>query len=203
MTGGPQLTSNNLLAARKLLFTVTSLLDERGIRYHLEGGTLLGIVRDQDLLPWDHDVDISIPVEQAEQLLKLRWTLLLMGYKMSVRKSQVDAGPIRKHQYSVIKIKPLAGYLKYWLVPPEKKNFVVLDIFMKTSDATHTYWQAKDKVMRVERRYYHTHETVDYLGHAMKVPNDYRGYLTEKYGDWSIPVREWDCGENELTIVKN
>ena len=51
----------NIVAARKMLISVAELLDKNSILYHLEGGTLLGIVRDKDLLPWDNDIDISIP----------------------------------------------------------------------------------------------------------------------------------------------
>jgi lipopolysaccharide cholinephosphotransferase len=201
-SGKPNLTNRNLSKARKALFKIASLLDKKVIPYHLEGGTLLGIVRDRDLLPWDYDVDISIPSEYAVRLLKLRLTLFFMGYKISVRRSQKDIGPIKKGDYSIFKIKPTLGYFLYWFIPDYNKRFIVTDIFIKTKDETHTYWQAKEKVMRVENKYYESFETVTYHGHTLKVPNHYRDYLTEKYGDWSVPVKEWDCGENELTIVK-
>lgn len=198
----PSLTNKNFLHAKKALFVVTDLLDKHSIPYHLEGGTLLGIVRDGDLLPWDYDVDISIPFEHAYKIPKLKWAMLLKGFKISIRKSLIDAGPIKKGQYSIFKIKPLLAYVIYWFVPGYNSQFIVLDIFTKTKDETHTYWQAKEKVMRVENKYYQSFETVTYQNHSLKVPNLYKDYLTEKYGDWSVPVKEWDCGKNELTIVK-
>jgi lipopolysaccharide cholinephosphotransferase len=201
MANKPSLTSANLSKARKVLFTVTSLLDANNIPYHLEGGTLLGIVRDQELLPWDDDVDISVPFEYAQKILKLKWQLLLKGYRLSTRKSKKDVGPIKTGHYSLFKVKPLVGYYFRWFVPGS--DLVVLDLFVKAKDNTHTYWQAKEKVMRVENKFYKSFETVNYLGQALKVPNQYREYLTEKYGDWSVPVKEWNCGENELTIVRS
>ena len=48
-----------------MLFYSTDFLTKHGIKYFLEGGTLLGIVRDGDLLPWDHEVDISIDYSDA------------------------------------------------------------------------------------------------------------------------------------------
>jgi lipopolysaccharide cholinephosphotransferase len=39
-------------------------------------------------------------------------------------------------------------------------------------------------------------------GVHLKVPHQYKDYLTKKYGDWSVPVKEWDCAVNELTIVR-
>lgn len=197
----PSLTKKNLLRARRVLIVVTDLLKENNIPYHLEGGALLGIVRDKDLLPWDNDVDISIPLEYAEAVLKLRTILFWKGYKISIRKSVKDVGPIKKGQYSIFKVKPLLGYVLYWFLPNYNKQFIVMDIFTKTKDNTHSYWQAKEKVMRVENKYYESFETIEYRGHLLRAPNHYRDYLTQKYGDWSIPVKDWDCGENELTIV--
>jgi phosphorylcholine metabolism protein LicD len=198
----PLLTKNNLEQARKMLFDVTALLDLKNIPYHLEGGTLLGIVRDKDLLPWDDDVDISVPYEHLPSLMKLKFTFLLKGYKVSTRRSQTDVGPIRKGDYYVFKLKPLMSHLITLFVKGYKKNFVVLDIFLKRDDGIYTYWEAKGKVMRVESKYYQSHQTVAYRDIQLRAPNYYRDYLTQKYGDWSVPVKEWDCGENELTIVK-
>lgn len=197
-TKEPYLIQRHLSSARRILFTVTSFLDKRNIPYHLEGGALLGIVRDHDLLPWDNDVDISIPNEYAASILSLKFPLLLKGYRISIRKSTVDLGPIKKGQYSIFKIKPIFAYYLRWILP--RHESIVMDIFVKTKDDTHTYWQAVNKVMRVENKYYSSCETIEYKGHSLKAPNLYREYLTQKYGDWSVPVKEWDCSEHELTI---
>lgn len=194
------LTKRNLSSAREILFTVTSMLDKNNILYHLEGGTLLGLVRDRDLLPWDDDVDISIPEKYSLDFLKLKLDLLKKGYKISVRRSNIEVGPIKKSQYSVFKVKPIMGYFLSWFKPRGNKHLVVLDIFIKVNDATHTYWQAKEKVMRVDNKYYRSYETVQYMERELKVPNEVESYLTEKYGDWRTPVKEWNCGINELTI---
>ena len=48
----PQLSKKNLQRAKKILFDVVDLLEGQNIGYHLEGGTLLGMVRDNGILPW-------------------------------------------------------------------------------------------------------------------------------------------------------
>src|SRR5688572_5093981 len=100
------LTKRNLSRARRILLEVTSLLDKNNIVYHLEGGTLLGLVRDGELLPWDNDVDISIPEKYAEKFSMLKSDLFRLGYKMSTRRSTIESGPIQKNQFSVFKVKP-------------------------------------------------------------------------------------------------
>ena len=53
----------------KILKDVTSLFDEMGIRYYMQGGTMLGSIRHKGFIPWDDDVDIAIPREQYDKML--------------------------------------------------------------------------------------------------------------------------------------
>lgn len=45
--------------AKEILFKMKDLLDEKGIKFWLMYGTLLGAVRDKDFIPYDFDVDIQ------------------------------------------------------------------------------------------------------------------------------------------------
>jgi len=186
-----------------MLFDVVNLFEKKKIIYHLEGGTLLGIVRDNDLLPWDHDVDISIPYNEIEKFLKVKKELYKKGYKISTRRSKSSMPPFNHGDYILFKVKRLIPSIVKLFFPWYKKNYIVLDIFIKKDDGLNCYWQAQNKLMRVENKFYATFETVNYLGINIKVPNLYRDYLTKKYGDWSIPIKEWECGKDEGTIVNN
>ncbi len=44
----------------EVLFKTINILNDAGIIYWIDGGTLLGIMRDNNLLPWDYDIDFSV-----------------------------------------------------------------------------------------------------------------------------------------------
>lgn len=203
MSNLPQLTNKNLIRARKILFDVIDFLEDQKIEYHLEGGTLLGIVRDGDLLPWDHDIDVSIMDVDAEKFAAKKKHLEKKGYRITFKKMHDNIGGLKKNQYRVFKVKKFWPSIFKMFFPFINKYLVVADIFVKANDEKYTYWQAMEKILRVDKKYYSSFETIEYLNRNLKVPNDYKGYLTEKYGDWSVPVKEWDCKKDEKTIIKN
>ncbi|MCY1516447.1 LicD family protein [compost metagenome] len=58
--------------AGDLIAYLTKLADERGITLYLDYGTLLGMTRENDIIEWDDDIDLSInqnDVEPFRQLL--------------------------------------------------------------------------------------------------------------------------------------
>ena len=52
---------------------VVRILTENNINYWVFHGTLLGIIRDDELLPWDHDIDFAIWNDEytKEEILKI------------------------------------------------------------------------------------------------------------------------------------
>ena len=39
---------------------IINILNKNKIKYWICHGTLLGIIRDNQLIPWDHDIDIAV-----------------------------------------------------------------------------------------------------------------------------------------------
>ncbi|NXH15005.1 FKRP protein, partial [Bucco capensis] len=59
-----------LLALRATARHVAAQLEAAGVRYWLEGGSLLGAARLGDIIPWDYDVDFGI---YRDDVRKCRW----------------------------------------------------------------------------------------------------------------------------------
>ena len=67
-----ELTINEIQAqALKVLKHVATFCEEKGLRYSIAYGTLIGAVRHHGFIPWDDDIDIIMPRGDYEQFVKL------------------------------------------------------------------------------------------------------------------------------------
>ncbi len=55
----------------KMLAIMDRIFNENGIKYWIDGGTLLGAVRHKGIIPWDNDADLEIFVRDKEKVFKL------------------------------------------------------------------------------------------------------------------------------------
>ena len=56
--------------AFRLLSRIDNFCSDRGIRYSIAGGTLLGAVRHRGFIPWDDDVDVMMPRPDFERFCR-------------------------------------------------------------------------------------------------------------------------------------
>ena len=59
-----------------MLIEFDAICKKHQLRYWLDSGTLLGAVRHQGFIPWDDDIDLSMPVEDYNQFLSIAQTEL-------------------------------------------------------------------------------------------------------------------------------
>lgn len=177
-----------------LLIKVTKKLDLCNIPYHLEGGTLLGIVRDNKILPWDDDLDISVPFQYEQQVKKAMRFLMLDGWRIDSRKYyKFENFPYQGAR--VLKFRDRSRGLF-------NMGHCYLDIFFKYQDDEFAYWQAYKNLLRIDAKYYDGYDEISFMGHTFKAPKNHKQYLTDKFGDWSIPIKDWDSSVDEKTIIK-
>ena len=195
MAGKKKLTGKNLINSMKMLQKVTQIMEKNGIPYWLEGGTLLGIVREKRLLPWDNDMDISLIKDNEKKLLSILFKIFLCGYIVRVKKYKFDVEPFEKGEVRIVKIRNR----KFLFI----KGDATLDIFFKRKNDNEYFWTVgvkKPVLKSVPKNFYEELTTFDFNGKPYSVPKDYDGYLTYRYGDWKIPVKKWNFKKDDRAI---
>lgn len=66
----------------QMLYDIDKILTINNVIYYIDGGTLLGAVRNNGIIPWDDDGDICIFKHDENKFLNLKLQFLNMGYKI-------------------------------------------------------------------------------------------------------------------------
>ena len=193
MAGSKKLEGKHLQDALKLLNTIGDILDEIGIRYSLDAGTLLGVMRENRLLPWDTDMDLTISAEYVNKIPALIKKIRKAGYITRLRKTAHNISCITKGSPRLIKI-----YTKRWGFFKDER---VMDIFIKYKQDGFYYWavDAKQHILQSCPQ-----DVLDELiphefnHHRHWIPKAWDAYLQRHYGDWRVVRKEWDWHKDDL-----
>ncbi|WP_181938141.1 MULTISPECIES: LicD family protein [unclassified Arenibacter] len=177
-----------------MLKNIAAILDQCKIDYWLEGGTLLGIIRENRLLPWDNDIDISINHDQLDKLDSLYSGLKKAGYRVRTRRFGNTNNYFTKGAVRMIKIreKRFFGLMK---------GSVCLDIFIKYQFKEDSYWEINHITKSVPSKFYLTFKDIKFNDFDYKIPALTDEYLTYRYGDWQKQVKNWNTFKDDNAIT--
>jgi len=187
------LEGKNKVIAERMLERVAKIFNKCNIEYWLEGGTLLGIHRENRLLPWDDDIDISIMLDQSSKLPQLYNELKKAKFRIRLRHFKKDDNPFTSGNIRMIKIREnrFFGLLK---------GPVCLDIFIKYPYEDNAYWEIANKKKRVPFKFYQSFKTITFNGFNYSIPEFTDEYLTFRYGKWLTPVKDWDTANDDKAL---
>jgi len=195
MAGKYTLEGKNGIIALKMLEDVSRVLKKNDVEFWLESGTLLGIVREKRLLPWDNDVDIAIKEESKDKLLFSLKEIASLGYRVRVRKFKINSDPFKLNLPRTIKIKNR----KFFFF----KGEVNLDIYIKYKKDKKYYYQCGTTKKATNAAYYDTLDEIEFNSNIYKIPNNHEAYLTSKYGEWRVTDKNWSPFIDDNAIVSN
>lgn len=114
----------------KILNEVDRICRKHNIKYFMDGGTLIGAVRHKGSIPWDDDVDISMPRKEFERFMKVVGDELTEDFAI-IEPSDYGENSffdfITHVAYKKSTVKPIEGEMEFY---NNKLNCIVLDIFV-------------------------------------------------------------------------
>ncbi|XP_041733340.1 fukutin-related protein-like [Coregonus clupeaformis] len=160
-----------LRALRETTKYVINILESSGVRYWLEGGSLLGAARHQDIIPWDYDVDLGIYLEDVPNCdyLKNLDSGSLVDSNGYVWERAVE-GDFYRVQYSE------ANHLHVDLWPFYLRNGVM------TKDT----WMEHKQDVEFPEHFLQPLVPMPFAGVTAYGPNNHRAFLELKFGEGVI-----------------
>ncbi len=187
--------------AHELLRSSCEILEDLGIHYWLDFGTLLGFIRDNKLIDWDHDMDLSIRYdsdEQMEQMIRA----LAKRYPVRVLKPSLRSDTWKLGNYRTIKV----YCKKYGFI----KTKFYLDLFTQYrgrygNNGADTYRAIVcGNNSEIPASFVDELDTFLFQGHEYKIPNHTEDFLALRYGDdWRTPKKEWYPPLDDRSMVQN
>ena len=180
---------NHYRMKKMLLFTIDQL-QKNNIPFWFDAGTLLGIYRDGDLIPWDYDADIGIPAEYACKVAELRYKFFP---RYIIRKRPINnrwvPGDTR-----VVKVKAVWEKL-------QQVNFHI-DLFCVYKVHDKYRWVDSGVLKQVDSKYFDTKEYIEWEGRKIPIPAHTAEYLSLRYGDWRVPSKSYIAGLHDGAIAE-
>ena len=136
-------------------------LDKIGINWGPAFGTLIGIIRNDDYLPWSPHFDVYILKEDEERFKDVLWSLIDAGFEL-----------VRHERRGLYYLEKGGEYFKI---------FVLHKI---STDVRHT-----GGTDFIHEKYLQNTTKWVFKGISLNVPSDVDEYLTFQYGNWIDPVQ--------------
>ncbi len=162
-------------AAERVLKEIKQILDKLGITFFLRKGTCLGAVRDNELIPWDDDLDIGS----------------MIGYNGLTEKSVDRVIAALKDSGYIVKV----GHLDYAISVTALKSSIRADWMVhRIIDDSTFHWPG----VRIPARLFTDTVEIDFIGEKFRVPNPAEEYLRFMYGpEWKVPKKA-GCYEKDV-----
>lgn len=157
-----------LSGLRQTAHHVFAHLEEAGVRYWLEGGSLLGAMRAGDILPWDYDVDIGMfreDIDRCPWLVRARTQPVVDNDGFVWEKAA--EGDFFRVQFSRV------NHLHVDIFPFYQRNGTM------TKD---TWFPSHKQDREFPEHFLHPMASIDFIGQKVPAPNNIRDFLEFKFG---------------------
>ncbi|NXY91922.1 FKRP protein, partial [Alcedo cyanopectus] len=168
-----------LRALRETARHVSRVLERSGVRYWLEGGSLLGAARLGDIIPWDYDVDFGI---YREDVGRCRWLAAVAA---------PGAEPLEDPQ-GFLWEKAAEG--DFYRVHYSRSNRLHVDLwpfYPRQGVMTKDTWLGHPQDVEFPESFLRPRVPIPFAGFTAMAPNNARAFLELKFGPGAIETPQY------------
>lgn len=164
-----------------LLLTFDAVCKDRGLRYYIDGGTLLGAVCYDGFIPWDDDIDLKMPRPDYERLLTLQ----------SAFPSHVflDAPRAEHCEFSFLKLIDRRTVLEETLGDSTKRTGVYIDILPMDGHPAdpRAFQRHLTRIHRLNNLFHESQTGFSHMIRSKRFTNRLKGRLYARiYDSWGL-----------------
>jgi hypothetical protein len=181
-----------------LLLMLSENLKSDDVPHYIDAGTLLGVYRDNALIPWDDDLDFSVNANHLTHTIQvleqqLPKMLEITGVTWTLHKY------INQQAYGAV---PIGAIRALKLLPDDDSGaFPGIDFFVKYIQGEHMDYCLASRGFRMPSLHFSHMQSHAFAGGEVSLPNAVEAYLEGHYGDWQIPQKEWSLSHVKSATV--
>lgn len=162
-------SESQLQTRRKNFREIVDILNNLKINFFLEGGVLLGAIREKDFIKWDWDVEIAI---LSDEFFK-KFDVILENLKQS--------------EFTIINYNKNFHHLKINFFKNDTPDISSFSLFGWSYNRYIKSFVRKD--IKIPEKYITNMEKINFLDRSVYTPTPAKEYLEYKYGDWMTPLK--------------
>lgn len=181
-----------------LLLMLSKNLQLNEVPHYIDAGTLLGVYRDNALIPWDDDLDFSVNAEH------LRHTINILEQQFPKIRNLTGV-PWTLHKYvnqQAYGAVPVGAVRALKLLPDDDSGaFPGIDFFVKYIHGEYMDYCLASRGFRMPAKHFHDIRSHSFSGGTVYLPSDVEGYLARHYGKWQVPQKDWSLSDVKSATV--
>jgi hypothetical protein len=170
-----------LQIARKFTKTIASRAYDENIPLHINWGTLIGVLRDGDLIKWDDDIDFSSLLEYKTKIEK--FINNLKDELESMLNASIEIVSYEKPGIKIICKSKLGNFHTF----DSDINFKIIKDDKALQFDNQMWYTSAKHILKLE--------TFNWDGVNIFIPSDADEYLTFVYGDWKTPKKDYSLDD--------
>jgi lipopolysaccharide cholinephosphotransferase len=163
--------------ARTIITTLSKSAKQNNVPLFIDFGTLLGIVRDNDVIEWDDDIDFAVPLEKYDafaywfekEFHKLSFLVDLKIQICTTKEAQTS-------------------YISLFFEDSRFNSFITTISFRQRNDL-YSLHLPSGGMWYAPKKHFETFQTKQWNGVDLMLPYEYEEYLTFVYGEWQKPKK--------------